>query len=194
MTEQTTQSYPVLPLRDIVVFPHMIVPLFVGREKSVKALEEVMQDDKQILLSSQIDPSVDEPQADGIYRVGVLANVLQLLKLPDGTVKVLVEGRSRVRIVEFLENDAFFEAYAAPLTEIEGNEATIEALVRTAGQEFERYAKIKKNIPEEALAAVAETREPAKLADLIAGHLGVEVNQKQELLETLSIEERLEKV
>ncbi len=194
MTEQTTQSYPVLPLRDIVVFPHMIVPLFVGREKSVKALEEVMQDDKQILLSSQIDPSVDEPQADGIYRVGVLANVLQLLKLPDGTVKVLVEGRSRVRIVEFLENDAFFEAYAAPLTEVEGNEATVEALVRTAGQEFERYAKIKKNIPEEALAAVAETREPAKLADLIAGHLGVEVNQKQELLETLSIEERLEKV
>ncbi len=194
MTEQTNQSYPVLPLRDIVVFPHMIVPLFVGREKSVKALEEVMQDDKQILLSSQIDPSVDEPQADGIYRVGVLANVLQLLKLPDGTVKVLVEGRSRVRIVEFLENDAFFEACAAPLTEVRGNDATTEALVRTAGQEFERYAKIKKNIPEEALAAVAETREPSKLADLIAGHLGVEVNQKQELLETLSIEERLEKV
>ena len=193
MTEQK-QSYPVLPLRDIVVFPHMIVPLFVGREKSVKALEEVMKDDKQILLSSQIDPSVDEPTADGIYRVGVLANVLQLLKLPDGTVKVLVEGRSRVKITEFVENPDFFEAHAEELTETEGNLATVEALVRTASEEFERYARIKKNIPEEALAAVSETREPAKLADLIAGHLGVEVDQKQELLETLPVEERLEKV
>ncbi len=193
MTEQK-QSYPVLPLRDIVVFPHMIVPLFVGREKSVKALEEVMKDDKQILLSSQIDPSVDEPTAEGIYRVGVLANVLQLLKLPDGTVKVLVEGRSRVKISEFVDNPDFFEAQADELTETEGNLATVEALVRTASDEFERYARIKKNIPEEALAAVSETREPAKLADLIAGHLGVEVDQKQELLETLPVEERLEKV
>ncbi len=194
MTEQIKQSYPVLPLRDIVVFPHMIVPLFVGRDKSVRALEEVMQDDKQILMSSQIDPGVDEPDADGIYRVGVLANVLQLLKLPDGTVKVLVEGRTRVRITKFLENEDFFEAYAEELTEVEGNEASVEALVRTASSEFEHYAKIKKNIPEEALGAVADTREPAKLADLIAGHLGVEVGQKQELLETLSVEERLEKV
>ena len=105
MHEQLSQSYPVLPLRDIVVFPHMIVPLFVGREKSVRALEEVMGDDKQILLASQIDPSVDEPTTDGIYKAGVLANVLQLLKLPDGTVKVLVEGRKRVRIEESLDND-----------------------------------------------------------------------------------------
>jgi len=194
MPEQLSQSYPVLPLRDIVVFPHMIVPLFVGREKSVKALEEVMQDDKQILLSSQIDPSVDEPTADGIYRVGVLANVLQLLKLPDGTVKVLVEGRERVKITAFLENDDFFEARAEALTEFEGSPEAIEALVRTATSEFERYAKVKKNIPEEALAAVSETHEPAKLADLVAGHLGVEVEQKQELLETLSVENRLEKV
>ena len=105
MPEQLTQSFPVLPLRDIVVFPHMIVPLFVGREKSVKALEEVMADDKQILLSSQIDPGVDDPTEDGIYRHGVLANVLQLLKLPDGTVKVLVEGRHRVRITDYVDND-----------------------------------------------------------------------------------------
>ena len=110
-------SYPVLPLRDVVVFPHMIVPLFVGREKSVRALEEVMRDDKQILLSSQIDPAVDDPTSDGIYRTGVLANVLQLLKLPDGTVKVLVEGRGRVQITEFIENENFFEAEAAPLEE-----------------------------------------------------------------------------
>jgi ATP-dependent Lon protease len=194
MHEQLSQTYPVLPLRDIVVFPHMIVPLFVGREKSVRALEEVMQDDKQILLSSQIDPSVDEPDADGIYKVGVLASVLQLLKLPDGTVKVLVEGRERVRITEFLDNDAFFEAEAIRLTELPGDETAVEALIRSVGDEFERYAKIKRNVPEEALAAVSETREPEKLADLVAGHMGVEVQQKQELLETLAVEERLEKI
>ncbi len=194
MTEQTLQTYPVLPLRDIVVFPHMIVPLFVGREKSVRALEEVMQDDKQILLSSQIDPSVDDPTAEGIYRTGVLANVLQLLKLPDGTVKVLVEGRTRVRIHEYVENAAFFEARAEELVELPGDESTVEALVRSVSEEFERYAKIKKNIPDEALAAVSETHESDKLADLVAGHLGVDVAQKQELLETLPVAERLEKV
>jgi ATP-dependent Lon protease len=194
MQEPLNSSYPVLPLRDIVVFPHMIVPLFVGRDKSVRALEEVMQDDKQILLASQIDPAEDDPQSDGIYRTGVLANVLQLLKLPDGTVKVLVEGQARVTITEFIENDAFFEASAEYLTEIPGDATTIEALLRSVGDEFERYAKVKKNIPEEALSAVAETAEPARLADLVAGHLGVEVDQKQELLETLSVSERLEKV
>ncbi|MEL7461528.1 MAG: endopeptidase La [Pseudomonadota bacterium] len=194
MSEQLSQSFPVLPLRDIVVFPHMIVPLFVGREKSVRALEEVMADDKQILLSSQIDPGVDNPDTDGIYDIGVLANVLQLLKLPDGTVKVLVEGKARVHITEYIPNDVFFEANAVFLAEEPGDMATVEALVRSVGDEFERYSKIKKNIPEEALSAVAETREPEKLADLVAGHLGVEVNQKQELLETLSVAERLEKV
>ena len=194
MSEPFETSFPVLPLRDIVVFPHMIVPLFVGREKSVKALEEVMQDDKQILLSSQIDPAVDDPDADGIFRIGVLANVLQLLKLPDGTVKVLVEGRSRVKITEFVENDEFFEAYAKPLSEEMGDEAAIEALLRSVADEFERYAKVKKNVPEEALSQVAETREPAKLADLVSGHLGVEVDKKQALLETLSVAERLEAV
>ncbi len=194
MQDPLNTSYPVLPLRDIVVFPHMIVPLFVGRDKSVRALEEVMQDDKQILLSSQIDPGDDDPDADGIYRTGVLANVLQLLKLPDGTVKVLVEGVSRVQIVEYLENDDFFEARAEYLAEMPGDAATIEALLRTVSDEFARYAKVKKNIPEEALAAVSESDEPAKLADLVAGHLGIEVAQKQELLETLSVSERLEKV
>ncbi|MDC0012130.1 LON peptidase substrate-binding domain-containing protein, partial [Octadecabacter sp.] len=120
MREPLSASYPVLPLRDIVVFPHMIVPLFVGREKSVSALEEVMADDKQILLSSQIDPGVDDPDQDGIYKAGVLANVLQLLKLPDGTVKVLVEGIARVRITEFHENENYFEASAEYLTEMPG--------------------------------------------------------------------------
>ena len=187
-------SYPVLPLRDVVVFPHMIVPLFVGREKSVRALEEVMRDDKQILLSSQIDPAVDDPTSDGIYRTGVLANVLQLLKLPDGTVKVLVEGRGRVQITEFIENENFFEAEAAPLEETLGDEAIVEAMMRSVAEEFERYAKVKKNVPEEALTAVSETQEPAKLVDLVAGHLGIEVADKQELLELLVVAERLERV
>ena len=194
MQDPLNSSYPVLPLRDIVVFPHMIVPLFVGRDKSVRALEEVMQDDKQILLSSQIDPGEDDPSNDGIYRTGVLANVLQLLKLPDGTVKVLVEGVSRVKIIEYFENADFFEARAEYLSEMPGDAATIEALLRTVTDEFARYAKVKKNIPEEALAAVSESDDPAKLADLVSGHLGIEVAQKQELLETLSVSERLEKV
>ncbi|NDV51587.1 MULTISPECIES: endopeptidase La [Roseobacteraceae] len=194
MQQPLNTSYPVLPLRDIVVFPHMIVPLFVGREKSVHALEEVMADDKQILLAAQIDPAVDDPDSDGIYKTGVLANVLQLLKLPDGTVKVLVEGQARVKITEYLENERFFEAKAEYLSEMPGDPAAITALVRTVGEEFERYAKVKKNIPEEALSAVSETTDPAKLADLVAGHLGIEVEQKQELLETLPVSERLEKV
>ena len=194
MPEQINQSYPVLPLRDIVVFPHMIVPLFVGRDKSVRALEVVMADDQQILLSSQIDPGEDDPSSEGIYKTGVLANVLQLLKLPDGTVKVLVEGQSRVQITRFLDNESFFEAEASPLSEMPGDAATTQALVRTVSDEFERYAKVRKNIPEEALAAVSSSEEPAKLADLVAGHLGIEVDQKQDLLETLSVSERLEKV
>ena len=189
-----SETYPVLPLRDIVVFPHMIVPLFVGREKSVRALEEVMADDRQILLASQIDPSVDDPDSDGIYRVGVLANVLQLLKLPDGTVKVLVEGAKRVRITEFVENPEYFEARSELLAEEPGDQDTVRALLRSVAEEFERYAKIKKNIPEEALTAIAETQEADKLADLVSGHLGLEVTQKQELLETLDVSQRLEKV
>ena len=194
MKSPLNASYPVLPLRDIVVFPHMIVPLFVGRDKSVRALEEAMQEDKQILLSSQQDPSEDDPSADQIYRMGVLANVLQLLKLPDGTVKVLVEGQTRVKISEFLENPNFFEASAEYVEEDMGEDATIDALVRTVSDEFERYAKIKKNIPEEALTAISNSSEPEKLADLAAGHLGIEVADKQDLLETLIVSERLEKI
>ena len=194
MTSAKSTSYPVLPLRDIVVFPHMVVPLFVGRDKSVRALEEVMAEDRQILLSSQMDASVDDPADDGIYRTGVLANVLQLLKLPDGTVKVLVEGKTRVAITKFVSNPSFFEAEAEVLHEVDGDQSVTEALVRGVADEFERYAKIKKNIPEEALSAVYDANDPARLADLVAGHLGIEVAQKQTLLETLDISERLEKV
>ena len=194
MNEQVSQSYPVLPLRDVVVFPHMIVPLFVGREKSVNALEAVMDENKQILLASQKDPGDDTPDADGIYETGVLASVLQLLKLPDGTVKVLVEGQNRVRVTQYIDNADYFEAEAVALEETIGDVTVAEALVRSVSQEFEKYAKIRKNIPDEALSAVAETNEPAKLSDLVAGHLGIELEQKQELLEVLSISERLEKL
>ena len=135
------------------------------------------------LLSSQIDPSSTTRNADGIYKAGVLANVLQLLKLPDGTVKVLVEGQARVRITEYLDNDNFFEARAEYLTEMPGDWPRPRRCCAPC-DEFERYAKVQKNIPEEALAAVGETTEPAKLADLVAGHLGIEVDQKQDLLET----------
>lgn len=194
MTDASSVSYPVLPLRDIVVFPHMIVPLFVGREKSVRALEAVMADNKEILLSSQMDPSEDEPTEETIYETGVLASVLQLLKLPDGTVKVLVEGKERVKITEYLQNEEYFEANADILDETAKDPEAIEALSRAVAKEFERYAKLNKNVPEEALSAVAESDSPAKLVDTVAGHLNVRVDQKQELLEELDLSDRMEKV
>ncbi len=194
MTDKKPSSYPVLPLRDIVVFPHMIVPLFVGRERSVKALEQVMKDDRQILLASQKDAAKDDPGEDDIYRVGALANVLQLLKLPDGTVKVLVEGRSRARIVRFLPNENYFEAEAEEIGEAESDPATVEALSRSLTSQFERYVKLNKNVPEEALANIGEIEDPAKLADTIAGHIGVKVSERQKLLEEPGVAERLEKL
>ena len=194
MNDNNATTHPVLPLRDIVVFPHMIVPLFVGREKSVRALEAVMEGDRPILLAAQKDASVDEPAEDGIFRIGVLANVLQLLKLPDGTVKVLVEGRERVQITGFVPNGDYFEASAEALPETPGDADSVTALVRTVAEEFERYVKVRKNIPEEVVTAVSDTREPARLADLVSGHLGIEIGKRQDLLETLDIAERLEKV
>lgn len=194
MNESLFQTHPVLPLRDIVVFPHMIVPLFVGREKSVRALEAVMDTDQPILLAAQTDASVDEPAEDGIYRTGVLANILQMLKLPDGTVKVLVEGHERVQITGYVDNPDYFEASVISLEETLGDESTVTALMRTVTEEFERYVKIRKNIPEEVVTAVSETREPGKLADLVAGHIGVELAQKQELLDTLQVSDRLEAI
>ena len=194
MTDTEKQTHPVLPLRDIVVFPHMIVPLFVGRDKSVRALEAVMAEERQILLASQIDAGEDDPSTDDIYRVGVLADVLQLLKLPDGTVKVLVEGKTRVKVTQFTDAESYFEAAAETMVEAPGDASTLDALTRSVASEFGRYAKVKKNIPEEALTAISEAEDSARLADLAAGHLGVEVAQKQELLETLVTSERLEKV
>ncbi|HEU0222962.1 MAG TPA: endopeptidase La [Paracoccaceae bacterium] len=187
-------SYPVLPLRDIVVFPHMVVPLFVGREKSVRALEDVMKEDKQILLASQKDPSIDDPDAKDIYDVGVLANVLQLLKLPDGTVKVLVEGRTRVKILRYLANEAYFEAEVEEIAETRGDEAAIKALVRAVTADFEKYAKLNKNIPDEAVAVIGDISEASRLADTVAGHLGVKIDEKQAILEMPDVGERLERI
>ena len=186
--------YPVLPLRDIVVFPHMIVPLFVGREKSVRALEDVMKDDKQILLVTQKNAAQDDPTSADIYSVGTIGTVLQLLKLPDGTVKVLVEGGQRARIVRFAENEQFFQAYAETIEEKPGEQQELEALARTAGSQFEQYIKLNKKIPPEVLVSINQIEDPSKLADTLASHLALKIPEKQELLETDTVSERLEKV
>ncbi|HEX6839976.1 MAG TPA: endopeptidase La [Stellaceae bacterium] len=186
--------YPVLPLRDIVVFPHMIVPLFVGREKSVRALEDVMKDDKQILLVTQKNAAQDDPTSADIYSVGTIGTVLQLLKLPDGTVKVLVEGGQRAKIVRFAENDAFFQAYAEAMEEKPGEQQELEALARTAVSQFEQYIKLNKKIPPEVLVSINQIEDPSKLADTLASHLALKIPEKQELLETETVSERLEKV
>ena len=185
---------PVLPLRDIVVFPHMVVPLFVGREKSVKALEEVMRGDKQILLATQRNSTDDDPQPGAIYDVGVIATVLQLLKLPDGTVKVLVEGKTRAALLRFTQRHDFFEAEAAILDEDGADAAEAVALSRAVTEQFESYVKLNKKIPPEALAAIPQIAEPGKLADSIAAHLSVKIAEKQALLEVVNVAKRLEKV
>jgi ATP-dependent Lon protease len=184
----------VLPLRDIVVFPHMIVPLFVGREKSVRALEAVMKDDKQILLVAQKNAAQDDPSADDIYRVGTVSTILQLLKLPDGTVKVLVEGGRRARLASFKETDAYFEAYVEELPDQEADAKELEALGRTVVGQFEQYIKLNKKIAPEVLVSLNQIEEPSKLADTVASHLNLKISEKQELLETTRIGERLERV
>ena len=193
MTTVNTK-YPVLPLRDIVVFPHMIVPLFVGREKSIKALEDVMTDDKQILLTTQKDAANDDPGKEDVYQIGTIGTVLQLLKLPDGTVKVLVEGAFRAKISNFTDNETFFEAYAEKIEETEGDQKEQTALGRAVVTQFEQYIKLNKKIPPEVLTSVKQIEDPAKLADTIASHLAVKLSEKQELLELESIQERLEKI
>jgi ATP-dependent Lon protease len=186
--------FPVLPLRDIVVFPHMIVPLFVGREKSISALEEVMRADKQILLATQKDAGDDDPAPEAIYEVGTLATVLQLLKLPDGTVKVLVEGRERAQIVRYTDRTNYFEAEARILSETPGKEIEVEALARSVVSEFENYVKLNKKVSPEVLSAVANIEDHSKLADTVASHLAVRIPEKQEILALTSVAERFEKV
>ncbi len=188
------EALAVLPLRDIVVFPHMIVPLFVGREKSVRALEAVMKEDKQILLVAQKNAAQDEPTADDIFRIGTVSTILQLLKLPDGTVKVLVEGGRRARITSFKETDSYFEAFTETLPDEDADKKELEALGRTVISQFEQYIKLNKKIAPEVLVSLNGIDEPTKLADTIASHLNLKIAEKQELLETAPVGERLERV
>jgi ATP-dependent Lon protease len=190
----STGTYAVLPLRDIVVFPHMIVPLFVGREKSIRALEEVVKADRHILLATQIDATDDDPATSAIYQVGTLASVLQLLKLPDGTVKVLVEGASRAQVKNYTRTDEFYEAEAEVLSDSLGDQIEAEALARSVVSEFENYVKLNKKVSPEVVSAVTQIEEPAKLADTIASHLAVKISDKQAILETPTVAQRLEKV
>jgi ATP-dependent Lon protease len=184
----------VLPLRDIVVFPHMIVPLFVGREKSVRALEAVMKEDKQILLVAQKNAAQDDPSADDIYRVGTVSTILQLLKLPDGTVKVLVEGGKRAKITGFRDTDSYFEAFVEAMPDQGADAKELEALGRTVVSQFEQYIKLNKKIAPEVLVSLNQIEEPSKLADTVASHLNLKIAEKQELLELSKIGERLERV
>ncbi|MGA2637029.1 endopeptidase La [Methylocella sp.] len=187
------ESYPVLPLRDIVVFPHMIVPLFVGREKSIRALEEVMKADSLILLATQMNASDDDPATEAIFTTGTLASVLQLLKLPDGTVKVLVEGQVRAKVQGYTRTDDFYEADAESIADDPVDKVEVEALARSVVAEFEGYVKLNKKISPEVAAAVTQIEDYAKLADTIASHLAVKIADKQAVLETTSITKRLEK-
>ena len=185
---------PVLPLRDIVVFPHMVVPLFVGREKSVKALDEIMKGEKQILLATQKNSVDDDPSPDAIYPIGVLATVLQLLKLPDGTVKVLVEGMGRARLTRFTDREEYFEAEAVEIEDEPGDASQTEAMLRAVVEQFENYVKLNKKVPPEALSSIPQITDASKLADSVAAHLSVKIADKQGLLETFDVPKRLEKV
>jgi ATP-dependent Lon protease len=188
------EIYPVLPLRDIVAFPYMIVPLFVGREKSINALEEVMRSDKQILLSAQKNAGDDDPAPDAIYPTGTLASVLQLLKLPDGTVKVLVEGTARARVLRYTENVDYFEAEIERVAEQLGAKDEIEALARSAVSQFESYVKLNKKISPEVLGTISQIEDYSKLADTIASHLAIKIADKQDVLEIVTVSSRLERV
>jgi len=185
---------PLLPLRDVAIFPYMVAPLFVGREKSIRALEEAMKKDKEILLASQKDANTNDPKEEDIYRIGTIGTIVQMLRLPDGTVKVLVEGKSRAKILNYVPNPSFFVIEAERISE-EGNLGVeSEALMRTIVTAFENYVKLNKKIPSEVLVTVSSIEEPNRLADTIASHLSLKLEDKQEILETISPAERLEKL
>jgi len=185
---------PLLPLRDIIVFPHMVVPLFVGRQKSIRALEEAMNRQKFILLAAQKDAKTNEPAEADIYQVGTLGTVVQLLRLPDGTVKVLVEGKKRARILRYVPNAEFFLVDAEEVEEVVESSTEIEALCRSVNSTFENYVKLNKKIPPEMIMSVASITDPSRLADTIVAHLGIKIEEKEALLESFDPAQRLEKV
>lgn len=186
--------YPILPLRDIVVFPYMVVPLFVGRERSVRALESVMQEEQEILLVTQKDAALEDPKARDLYTIGTLGRIVQLLKLPDGTVKILVEGHARARILRFSQEKEFFQGNIEILEEIPGDPTENEALMRTAMSLFEQYLKLNTKIPPDLLVSVTKIDQPEKMADTLASHLAIRVSEKQDILEISNVNERLERV
>jgi ATP-dependent Lon protease len=185
---------PLLPLRDIVVFPHMVVPLFVGRQRSIKALEEATQKQGPIFLSSQKDAKTNDPTEDDIYKIGTLGTVVQMLKLPDGTVKVLIEGKKRAQIARFVSHPDFFMVEVDEAREVVERNTEIEALTREVHTTFENYVKLKKKIPPEMVMSVSSIDDPGRLADTIVAHLGIKIEERQNLLETFNAAERLEKV
>ena len=189
-----SRAVPLLPLRDIIVFPHMVVPLFVGRQKSIAALEAAMEGDQQILLAAQCDAKTNDPEADDIHNVGTIGSVVQLLRLPDGTVKVLVEGKHRVKITRYLESEEYFSVEADTVEEPIDENAELEALLRSVHSTFEAYVRLNKKIPQEMVTTVASIEDPSRLADTIVSHLGIKLEDKQQLLETFEVTSRLEKV
>jgi len=192
MSIEKDNVYPALPLRDVVVYPHMVIPLFVGREKSVKALDAAMQGNKEILLVAQKSASDDDPSIDDIYSVGTIANILQLLKLPDGTIKVLVEGESRASVDEFLESENGFSVTASRLESVHKNEQELKVLTRAVVNRFEKYVKLGNKIPPEVMTSLSGISDVSRLADTMAAHMLIRMEEKQNILEMLSIEERLE--
>ena len=183
---------PVLPLRDVVVYPHMVIPLFVGREKSIQCLEAAMENEKQIFLVAQKDASTEEPTVDDVYQVGTIASILQLLKLPDGTVKVLVEGSRRARVEEFTQQEPFFSATINEVTEQEPDERELEILIRSILNQFEGYVKLNKKIPPEVLTSLQGIEEASRMADTMAAHMPLKLEDKQKVLELGDAKERLE--
>ncbi len=193
-SSKESKFHAVLPLRDIVVFPHMIVPLFVGREKSVKALEAVMNGDKKIVLITQKSPTEDDPKGTDLHTAGTIGSVLQLLKLPDGTVKVLVEGLERVKVKQYVDSGPYLEARVDPIIDATPADEEMDALARAAMAQFEQYVKLNKKIPPEVIVSVNQIEQPAKLADTIASHLALKIDDKQELLALPNTSDRLEKI
>ena len=195
MTDQATSAIPVLPLRDVVVYPHMVIPLFVGREKSINALDAAMQEDKKILLVAQKNAEIDDPSEKDIHEIGTLSTILQLLKLPDGTVKVLVEGAERVRVKDYESTDSYFTANVEVLESgEEEDEKVLEVLTRSLLAMFDQYVKLNKKVPPEILTSLSGIDEPGRLADTIAAHMSLKLEEKQKILEIESCKERLERL
>ncbi|MEE9567307.1 MAG: endopeptidase La [Desulfobacteria bacterium] len=192
MSTEKDNIYPALPLRDVVVYPHLVIPLFVGREKSVRALDKAMEGNKKILLIAQKSAADDDPSIDDIYSVGTIANILQLLKLPDGTIKVLVEGSDRASIESFVETDSGFSITASRLESVSGDEQELEVLSRSVVNQFEQYVKLNNKIPPEVITSLSGIDDVSRLADTMAAHMSIKMEEKQNILEILSIEERLE--